>query len=142
MKKQILKKLKSQAGETLVETLFAILIATFASILLASSTTTAMELNRQARERDARDQLCLEKLANDTDTNDTGKEPGQNIIIKPMTRDASGKWISLTDAEGNDVDSIVVNGVITYVGCVVDDDTGELGDYSTYRLEISKTDGT
>ena len=135
MKKQILKKLKSQAGETLVETLFAILIATFASILLASSTTTAMELNRQARERDARDQLCLEKLANDTGKEETG----QNIIIKPMTRDASGKWISLTDAEGNDVDSIVVSGVITYVGCVVDDDTDELGDYSTYRLEIPET---
>lgn len=138
MKKQILKKLKSQAGETLVETLFAILIATFASILLASSTTTAMELNRQARERDARDQLCLEKLANDTDEDDTGKETG-NIIIKPMTRDASGKWISLTDAEGNDVDSIVVDGIITYVGCVVDEETHELGDYSTYRLEIPET---
>lgn len=131
MKKQFLKKLKSNAGETLVETLFAILIATFASILLAGSTTTAMELNRQARERDARDQLCLEKLANET-----GEEKPGKILIKPMTKDSNGKWIALTDTDGNELASAEVN-EITYVGCVIDADTGALGDYSTYHLDIA-----
>ena len=95
MKKLFLKKLKSQLGETLVETLFAILIATFASILLAGATSTAIELNRQARARDAVNELCLEKLATEADVK---VEEDAHIVIQPMQMDTdTGKLVKKTD---------------------------------------------
>lgn len=48
----LLKKLRSKAGESLVETLAAILIFTMASIVMYSMVTTAADLNRKAKETD------------------------------------------------------------------------------------------
>lgn len=119
MKKAMLKKLKSRAGETLVETLFAILIATFASILLASATTTAVELNRQARERDARNQKCLNILSNASPSGDSG----QTVTIVG-TADADPKTIP-----------------VYYIDCDLseEDEPADYGDYSSYVLVKSTT---
>ena len=50
--KQILNKLRSRAGESLVESLAAILIFTMASIVMYSMVTTASDINLKAKEMD------------------------------------------------------------------------------------------
>lgn len=125
MKKQWIAKLKSQAGETLVETLFAILIATFASILLAGATTTAMELNRQAQERDRSNQICLEKLAKQENVQVEADE----LKISPMQMNSEGKLEPKTEGD-EEVPASVIE--VQYSGCMVAEDT--LGDFSTYAL--------
>lgn len=133
MKKLFLKKLKSQLGETLVETLFAILIATFASILLAGATSTAIELNRQARERDAINQLCLEKLATEADVVTTDGED-VHVIIQPMQMDNdTGKLVKKTDG---DTEVAAKTLLVEYTGCAIDEE-GTLGDFSTYKLKLA-----
>ena len=130
MKKLFLKKLKSQLGETLVETLFAILIATFASILLAGATSTAIELNRQARARDAVNELCLKKLATEADVK---VEEDAHIVIQPMQMDTdTGKLVKKTDG---DVTVVAKKIAVDYTGCEIDD-AGTLGDFSTYKLNV------
>ena len=57
--KTILKKLKSKVGESLVESLAAILIFTMASIVLYSMVTAAGDINRKAKEEDAENQAQL-----------------------------------------------------------------------------------
>lgn len=48
----IMKRLKSQAGETLVESMAAILIFTFASIIMLSMVSSAADINNAAKEAD------------------------------------------------------------------------------------------
>ena len=50
--KTLLRKLKSKAGESLIESLAAILIFTMASIVMYTMVTTAGDLNRTAKEMD------------------------------------------------------------------------------------------
>ncbi len=57
--KQIFKKLRSKAGESLVESLAAILVFTFASIILYSLVTTAGDINARAKEADRLNQQDL-----------------------------------------------------------------------------------
>ena len=54
--KAILRKLKSKAGESLIESLAAILIFTMASIVMYSMVTAAGDLNRTAKEMDEANQ--------------------------------------------------------------------------------------
>ena len=129
MKNRFWKKLKSQAGETLVETLFAILIATFASILLASSTSTAIELNRQARERDKVNQLCMEKLSTGADVKTVSPA---TVKVQLMQLDTStGKLVKKTNG---DTEVAAQSVSVTYTGCEVK--TNTLGDFSTYALKV------
>ncbi|MCQ2404992.1 MAG: hypothetical protein MJ083_03240 [Clostridia bacterium] len=129
MKNRFWKKLKSQAGETLVETLFAILIATFASILLASSTSTAIELNRQARERDKVNQLCMEKLSTGADVKTVSPA---TVKVQLMQLDSStGKLVKKTNG---DTEVAAQSVSVTYTGCEVK--TNTLGDFSTYELKV------
>ncbi len=123
MKKVMLKKLKSRAGETLVETLFAILIATFASILLAGATTTAMELNRQARERDTRNQKCMSILSGTAGDASDGKV--KVILFNQPETPEDEKTVK-------DTKEIAVS----YTDCNISDEETEIqyGDYSTYIL--------
>lgn len=127
MKKQFLKKLKSRAGETLVETLFAILIATFASLLMAGATSTAMELNRQARERDRVNQLCLEKLAKEESVTQTVG----SLKVTRMKPDPEneGKFVAVEKDGAAVTSSVKVN----FIGCIVDD-KNTVGDFSTFSL--------
>ena len=57
--KAMFRKLKSKAGESLVETLAAILIFTMASIVMYSMITSAGDINRTAKEMDAKNQAHL-----------------------------------------------------------------------------------
>lgn len=57
--KSILNKLKSKVGESLVESLAAILIFTMASIVMYSMVTTAGDINMKAKEMDEQNQEHL-----------------------------------------------------------------------------------
>ena len=62
--KTLLRKLKSKAGESLIESLAAILIFTMASIVMYTMVTTAGDLNRTAKEMDNANQqhmIAVEK---------------------------------------------------------------------------------
>ena len=48
--KHVMKRLKSKAGETLVESMAAILIFTFASIIMLSMVSYAADINTAAKE--------------------------------------------------------------------------------------------
>ena len=49
MMKALFRKLKSKVGESLIETLCAILIFTMASIIMYSMVTSAGDINRTAK---------------------------------------------------------------------------------------------
>ncbi len=53
------KKLKSKAGESLVESLCAILIFTMASIVMFSMVSAANDINGEAKEQDKKNQAHL-----------------------------------------------------------------------------------
>lgn len=57
--KNIFRKLKSKAGESLIESLAAILIFTMASIVMYSMVTTAADINMTARELDRKNQTQM-----------------------------------------------------------------------------------
>lgn len=57
--KTLVHKLRSKAGESLVESLASILIFTMASIILFTMVTTAADLNTKAKEQDALNQQYL-----------------------------------------------------------------------------------
>ena len=57
--KNLFRKLKSKAGESLIESLAAILIFTMASLVMYTMVTTAADLNRTAKEMDEANQQHL-----------------------------------------------------------------------------------
>jgi type II secretory pathway pseudopilin PulG len=57
--RSFLKKLKSKAGESLVESLAAILIFTLASVVMYSMVSTSADLNRKVKEMDEQNQQYL-----------------------------------------------------------------------------------
>lgn len=62
--KTMLRKLKSKSGESLIESLAAILIFTMASIVMYSMVTTSADLNRITKEMDETNQqhmIAVEK---------------------------------------------------------------------------------
>lgn len=59
MMKQIIRKFRSRAGESLVESLIAILIFTLASIVMYTMVTTAADINMSAKEADRNIQAQL-----------------------------------------------------------------------------------
>ena len=64
MMKNLFHKLRSKAGESLIESLAAILIFTMASIVMYSMVTTAADINRTAKEMDEANQqhmIAVEK---------------------------------------------------------------------------------
>lgn len=67
--KTILTRLKSTCGETLIESMVAILIFTFASILFLTLVTSAANINTTVKEADEsfqRQQLAVEDRATET----------------------------------------------------------------------------
>ena len=65
--KAFFHKLKSKAGESLIESLAAILIFTMASIVMYSMVTSAADINMTAKEMDAKNQehlIAVEKGEN------------------------------------------------------------------------------
>lgn len=59
MMNRILRKLKNKRGETLVETLFAILIFTFASVTMYSMITSAVSITNQTKNAEEANQAQL-----------------------------------------------------------------------------------
>ena len=57
--KALFKKLKSRAGESLIESLAAILIFTMASIVMFTMVSTAANINQTAKEMDEKNQTNL-----------------------------------------------------------------------------------
>lgn len=55
--KRITKKVRSNKGESLIESMVSILIFTFASIMLYTMLTTSTELNKAARDADEKHSL-------------------------------------------------------------------------------------
>lgn len=55
----IFKKLKSKAGESLVESLCAILIFTMASVVMFSMVSSAADINGKAKEQDEKNQAYM-----------------------------------------------------------------------------------
>lgn len=81
--KKAAKKIRAKAGETLVETLVAIVICTFASTLLANGVATASKLNKDARADDAKFQSALAIVEARDEAADEYKEDDE-ITIKDL----------------------------------------------------------
>ena len=98
--KAMFRKLKSKAGESLVETLAAILIFTMASIVMYSMITSAGDINRTAKEMDAKNQAHLAAV----EKGDPNAKNGSAVISFNM----DGKLIaqSTVDIYGGTGDSL------------------------------------
>ena len=72
--RQVCKRLKNKAGESLIESLIAILIFTFGSIIMLSMITSAMKVNEATKKADEKyfsDTLAVEKAVTPTVENQT-----------------------------------------------------------------------
>ena len=69
---RLFKKLKSKAGESLIETLAAILIFAMASIVMYTMVTTAADINRTAKEMDKQNQSHLIAVETGAESAKTG----------------------------------------------------------------------
>jgi len=79
--KKFYKKLHSKAGETLVETVAAILVFTFSSIILLSMIAAATKLNTAAKQHDASISTEL-NIAEAQDENYSGTSTDKTAVIK------------------------------------------------------------
>lgn len=86
--KHIVKKLKSKAGESLIESLCAILIFTMASIIMYSMVTTAADINMTAKEADEANQQYMLIAEQASGTGTSG-----NIKIDVIKTEGSGQTI-------------------------------------------------
>ena len=59
MMKALFRKLKNKAGESLIETLCAILVFTMASVVMFTMVNTAANINKQVKEMDAKNQAHM-----------------------------------------------------------------------------------
>lgn len=71
--KHIIRKFRSRAGESLVESLVAILIFTLASIVMYTMVTTAADINMSAKEADRNIQAQLVVAEQAETVTSTGK---------------------------------------------------------------------
>lgn len=94
--KQLMRKLKSKAGESLVESLAAILIFTMASIVLFSMVNAAGDINTTAKEQDRLNQeqmIAVEK-------GEEAYKNGQGKIIMTITKsDNTQETIAAVDVD-------------------------------------------
>lgn len=94
----LFKKLKSKIGESLIESLCAILIFTMASVVLFSLVSAAGDINRKAKDEDAKNQahlIAVEKGEYDTKNGSatvtfTLQRGTQNIEIAEVDVDIYG----------------------------------------------------
>ena len=94
---KIFKKLRSRAGESLVESLAAILVVTMASIVMYSMVTAAADINLAAKRNDqaVQEQMAIAERAETPD--DTGiinmyiKAEGSNKNVASVTVNIYGE---------------------------------------------------
>ena len=98
--KAMFRKLKSKVGESLIETLCAILIFTMASIIMYSMGTSAGDINRTAKEMDTKNQAHLAAV----EKGDPSAKNGSAVVRFTM----DGKLIaeSTVDIYGGQNDSL------------------------------------
>lgn len=92
--KILTRKLRSKAGESLVESLAAILIFTMASIILFSMVTTAGDINGKAKEKD---RLIQEQMVA-VEKGEAAYQNGSGQIDMVMT-DSSGNNIPIASVD-------------------------------------------
>lgn len=90
--KACFKKLKSKVGESLVESLCAILIFTMASIVLFSMVTSAADINNTAKEKDKENQKHLVAV-------EKGEASTRNGSAKVTFSLANGQEIAEVDVD-------------------------------------------
>ena len=92
-----MKKLQNRRGETLIETLTALLIATLVCLFLATAIVTGSRVNAKVRETDVSFQYAADGIAgNDltlTVTGNGGTPVSETITVQEFTTspDAAGK---------------------------------------------------
>lgn len=94
-----IKKLKSKAGESLIESLCAILIFTMASIVMFSMVSAANDINGEAKEQDAKNQAHL--VAVEKGENKSGEGTVQFVINGDNDLSVSVDVYGGADSSGN-----------------------------------------
>ena len=96
MMNKIFKKLRSRAGESLVESLAAILVVTMASIVMYSMVTAAADINMAAKRNDqaVQEQMAVAERGNGTGATGTIRmyiQDGVNeAVVSTVTVDVYG----------------------------------------------------
>ena len=75
----MIKKLLQNKGETLIESLVALLIATFSVVILTTAITASARINKQNRDADAAFTEELKKVENFSD--DATKTSGVKVVF-------------------------------------------------------------
>lgn len=98
------KKLKSKAGESLIESLCAILIFTMASIVMFSMVSAANDINGEAKEQDAKNQAHLVAV----EKGDAASKNGVGTVTITLNTGSGTKTIAnvLVDIYGGQNDSL------------------------------------
>lgn len=89
------KKLKSKAGESLVESLCAILIFTMASIVLFSMVSAANDINGKAKAQDAKNQAHLVAV----EKGDAASKNGTGTVTITLNEGASSRTIAQVNVD-------------------------------------------
>ena len=98
MMKNLFHKLRSKAGESLIESLAAILIFTMASIVMYSMVTTAADINRKAKIMDETNQQHMIDV-------EKGEDPNGSATIT-FSLDGTQIAQTLVDIYGGEDDSL------------------------------------
>ncbi len=91
--RKLIAKLKSKKGESLVESMAAILIFTMASLVLYSMVTTAGDINGKAKEKDRANQIQMVGI----EKGDPAVQNGAAIVT--MTLESTGQEIAEVDVD-------------------------------------------
>lgn len=96
---KVLKRLKSRVGETLVESMAAILIFTFGSIIMLSMVTAAADINTAAKEADVKHRKEMEfvERADGTGTPGSivfsyGSEKTESVVVSVYTAETNALY--------------------------------------------------
>ena len=92
--KRLIKKLRNKKGESLVESLTAILIFTFASIILLSMVATAAKINQTVKQED--EQIAAELYYAEAQMNEEGAQP---LFASPKVKITYGDQTDTIDVD-------------------------------------------
>lgn len=97
---KIRNKLRSRRGETLTETLVALLVVALASVILATMIGTATRINAAAIQRD--ETLCQAVTAMETGTEAVATDGTVTVNINGGSVNFDGNYYSYAEEEGED----------------------------------------
>lgn len=108
--RKLLKKLRSRRGETFIEILCAVLIAAFGTTIIVTMLTTAMQLNKVAKQNDSdyyssvteMEQMTEKKGAVEVEIADADDPEGEGGKVTVTTdRYGDGEYSSYRKGDGN-----------------------------------------